>query len=138
LRKLLRVFFFKLPQNRHPERSAAQMDRVTQRLGRVAEGPSAMLNLPMLLGAFQPPAPATVFHWGREPRKLRRYSHRPPREKQLKGSRRVRKLNRIGTINPEFKDLAQTWGWKMTTGMKQSTRDDSVRIAADPVVGFGG
>jgi hypothetical protein len=37
------------------------MDRVTQRLGRVAEGPSAMLNLPMLLGAFQPPAPATVF-----------------------------------------------------------------------------
>jgi hypothetical protein len=21
----------------------------------------------------------------------------------------------IGTINPEFKDLAQTWGWKMIT-----------------------
>ena len=112
------------------------MDRVTQRLGRVAEGPSAMLNLPMLLEAFQPPAPATVFHWGREPRKLRRYSHRPPREKQLKGSRRVRKLNRIGTINPEFKDLAQTWGWKMTTVHEKSTRDHSVRIAADPVSGL--
>ena len=24
-------------------------------------------------------------------------------------------LNLIGTINPEFKDLAQTWGWKMIT-----------------------
>jgi putative endonuclease len=32
------------------------------------------------------------------------------REKQLKGW-----LNLIGTINPEFKDLAQTWGWKMIT-----------------------
>jgi putative endonuclease len=35
------------------------------------------------------------------------------REKQLKGWRREKKLNLIGTINPEFKDLAQTWGWKM-------------------------
>jgi putative endonuclease len=34
-------------------------------------------------------------------------------EKQLKGWRREKKLNLIGTINPEFKDLAQTWGWKM-------------------------
>jgi putative endonuclease len=25
------------------------------------------------------------------------------------------KLNLMGTINPEFKDLAQTWGWKMIT-----------------------
>jgi hypothetical protein len=61
-----------LPQNRHPacpglpwERSASQIDRVTQRLGReveervlsVAEGISAVLILPMLLGAFQPPTP---------------------------------------------------------------------------------
>jgi putative endonuclease len=37
------------------------------------------------------------------------------REKQLKGRRREKKLNLIGTINPEFKDLAQTWGWKMIT-----------------------
>src|SRR3984885_4811154 len=35
------------------------------------------------------------------------------REKQLKGWRREKKLNLIRTINPEFKDLAQTWGWKM-------------------------
>jgi hypothetical protein len=39
------VLFSKLPQNRHPERSASQVDSVT----------SAVLNLPMLLGAFQPP-----------------------------------------------------------------------------------
>jgi putative endonuclease len=37
------------------------------------------------------------------------------REKQLKGWRREKKLNLIGTINPEFKDLAQTWGWKIIT-----------------------
>jgi hypothetical protein len=35
------------------------------------------------------------------------------REKQLKGWRRAKKLNLIRTINPEFKDLAQTWGWNM-------------------------
>jgi hypothetical protein len=34
---------------------------------------------------------------------------------RLKGWRRDKKLNLIGTINPEFKDLAQTWGWKMIT-----------------------
>jgi len=27
----------------------------------------------------------------------------------------AKKLNLIRTINPEFKDLAQTWGWKMIT-----------------------
>jgi len=37
------------------------------------------------------------------------------REKQLKGWRSDKKLNLIRTINPEFKDLAQTWGWKMIT-----------------------
>ena len=37
------------------------------------------------------------------------------REKQLKGWRREKKLNLIRTINPEFQDLAQTWGWKMIT-----------------------
>ena len=36
-------------------------------------------------------------------------------EKQLKGWRREKKLNLNGTINPEFKDLAQTWGWNMIT-----------------------
>src|ERR1700722_7149388 len=37
------------------------------------------------------------------------------RERQLKGWRREKKLNLIRTINPEFKDLAQTWGSKMIT-----------------------
>jgi putative endonuclease len=35
------------------------------------------------------------------------------REKRLKGWRREKKLNPIRIINPEFKDLAQTWRWKM-------------------------
>jgi putative endonuclease len=37
------------------------------------------------------------------------------REKQRKGWRREKKLNLIRTINSEFKDLAETWGWKMTS-----------------------
>src|SRR5277367_3373000 len=37
--KLFRMFFVKLPQNRHPERSASQIDCVTQRLWRGVEGP---------------------------------------------------------------------------------------------------
>ena len=37
------------------------------------------------------------------------------REKQLKGWRRAKKLSLIRTINPEFKDLAQTWGQEMIT-----------------------
>lgn len=37
------------------------------------------------------------------------------REKQLKGWRREKKLNLIRTVNPEFKGLAETWGWKMIT-----------------------
>jgi putative endonuclease len=37
------------------------------------------------------------------------------REKQLKGWRREKKLNLMRTVNPEFKDLAQTWGWQMIT-----------------------
>jgi hypothetical protein len=51
-----------LSQNRHPERSASPIDRVTQRLWRgveepvlsVAEGTSAVLILSMLFGAFRP------------------------------------------------------------------------------------
>ncbi len=37
------------------------------------------------------------------------------REKQLKGWRREKKLNLIRTQNPNFKDLAETWGWKLIT-----------------------
>ena len=37
------------------------------------------------------------------------------REKQLKGWRREKKLDLIRTLNPDFKDLAETWGWKFIT-----------------------
>ena len=37
------------------------------------------------------------------------------REKQLKGWRREKKLNLIRTQSPDFKDLAETWGWKLIT-----------------------
>ena len=54
-----------LPQTRHPERSASQINRMTQPLWRgveepvlsVAEGTSAVLISPMLLRAFRPPKP---------------------------------------------------------------------------------
>jgi hypothetical protein len=41
-----RVFLVNLPQTRHPERSAAQIDRVTQRLWRGVEGPRRCLSYP--------------------------------------------------------------------------------------------
>jgi putative endonuclease len=37
------------------------------------------------------------------------------RETQLKGWRREKKLNLIRTQNPNFKDLAEQWGWKFIT-----------------------
>jgi putative endonuclease len=37
------------------------------------------------------------------------------REKQLKGWRREKKLNLIRIQNPDFKDLAETWGCKLIT-----------------------
>ena len=41
------------------------------------------------------------------------------REKQLKGWRREKKLNLIRTQNPNFKDLAETWGWKLITSHEE-------------------
>jgi putative endonuclease len=37
------------------------------------------------------------------------------REKQVKGWRREKKLSLIRTTNPEFKDLAEKFGWKLIT-----------------------
>src|SRR5580704_12494043 len=57
-------------KKRHPERSASQICRVTQRLeARSRRTSRGALILPMLFGAFQPPkpasgGPATVFHRG--------------------------------------------------------------------------
>jgi hypothetical protein len=46
------MFFVKLPQNRHPERSASWICRVTQRLLARSRRTPAVPILPMLLGAF--------------------------------------------------------------------------------------
>src|SRR6204780_480278 len=43
---LFRMFFVKLPRNRHPERSASQIDCVTQRLWRGVEEPRRCLFYP--------------------------------------------------------------------------------------------
>src|ERR1700761_2489252 len=37
------------------------------------------------------------------------------RETQLKGWRREKKLNLIRKKNPEFRDLAEKWGWELIT-----------------------
>ena len=50
-------------QTRQPERSASQIDRVTQRVAR-RRRTSAVLMLTMLFGVFQPPSP----HWAGPPR----------------------------------------------------------------------
>ena len=55
------------------------------------------------------------------------------REKQLKDWRRTKKPNLIRTINPEFKDLAQTWGWKMI----KCTRDHQAPSQQILLSGFG-
>ena len=48
-----------LATNRHPERSAARIYRVTQRLAARSRRTSRMLILALLLRAFQPPKPAS-------------------------------------------------------------------------------
>ena len=67
----LECFFSKLPQNRHPERSASQIYRGKPCLMARSRRTPRMPILPMPFGAFQPPkpapvGPATVFPWGRE------------------------------------------------------------------------
>jgi len=57
--KTLVFWISKSPQSRHPERSASQMDRVTQRLAARSRGNPDAAYLPMLFGAFQPPAPVS-------------------------------------------------------------------------------
>jgi hypothetical protein len=101
-----------LPQNRHP--CAAQIYRVIQRSvarSRRACPERSRRNLggaylAQAVRSFSTTQPAP----GYEDIRIAVAS-----DKQPKGWRRAKKLNLIGTINPEFKDLAQTWGWKMIT-----------------------
>jgi hypothetical protein len=51
------------PQTRHPERSASQIDRVTQSLWRGVEGPRRCL-ITHATRSFSTTGPATVFPWG--------------------------------------------------------------------------
>ena len=51
------VVFQALQQSRHPERSASQIYRVKTALVARSRRTPAVLILPMLLGAFQPPKP---------------------------------------------------------------------------------
>src|SRR3984957_14724794 len=92
------------------------MDRVTQRLWRGGEGPRRCL-ITHAARSFSTTGPRHGF--GRE-RLLSFEGYEDirtaiAREKQLKGWRRAKKLKLIRSIHPEFKDLAQTWGWKMIT-----------------------
>jgi hypothetical protein len=71
----------------------------------------------MLFGAFQPlkPAPggpATIFPWGR--RVTKTFAQRSLGKTTQRLATR-KKHNLIGTMNPDFKDLAQPWEWKMIT-----------------------
>jgi hypothetical protein len=54
---LFGMFFLKLPQKRHPERSTSQIYRVTQRLVARSRRTPRVLILPMLFGPFRPPKP---------------------------------------------------------------------------------
>ena len=54
---LFRTFLVKLPQNRHPERSASQIYHLTKRSVARSRRTSAAPILTMVLGAFQPPKP---------------------------------------------------------------------------------
>jgi hypothetical protein len=53
----LGCFSSKPPQNRHPERSASQIYRVTQRLMARSRRTPKVLIFPMLFGPFRPPKP---------------------------------------------------------------------------------
>jgi len=56
------------------------------------------------------------------------------RETSLKGKTRQKKLDLIRTMNPEFKDLAATWGWP-AIGPKQSMTETD-RAVEDWVFGI--
>jgi hypothetical protein len=65
-----------LPQNRHPERSASLIDRVTQRLWRGVEGPRRCLSYACCTELFNT-KPAPGFPWSREPRTCRHLAMSP-------------------------------------------------------------
>jgi hypothetical protein len=121
------MFFFKLPQKRHPERSASQINRVRQRLVRGVEGPRRCLSYPC------------CSH--RSPHLAARHGLSPgPRTRTgsiLLSPAATFTFSAIRTINPEFKDLAQTWGSKMITVHDVPV---TIKCVPQPILfsGFGG
>jgi putative endonuclease len=57
------------------------------------------------------------------------------REKQLKGWTRTKKLTLIRTANPEFKDIAHLWGWRMIHRDESIHEIDSQRNPSKSPVG---
>ena len=53
------------------------------------------------------------------------------REKSLKGKTRAKKLALIQTENPEYRDLAATWGW-MRIGSQQSIAETEAWLQMHP------
>ncbi len=53
------------------------------------------------------------------------------REKSLKGKTRAKKIALIQTMNPEFRDLAATWGW-LRIGREQSIAEMDVWLEQHP------
>jgi hypothetical protein len=107
------MFFIKLPQNRHPERSASQILSRDPVLVARSRRTSAVLISPMLLGAFQSPSPHRAgplrfFPRGRE-----------------------QKTTFAAAIQARF-----TLSSPATYISVSCNRDHPERIAADPVVGL--
>ena len=96
------------PQKRHPERSASQIYRVTWRL--MARSRRACPER-----SRGNPEGAYLTHAARSFSTTEARTWRTRHGLSLGPGRREKKLNLIGRINPEFKDFAQTWGWKMIT-----------------------
>ena len=55
------------------------------------------------------------------------------REKSLKGKTRAKKLALIKAINPELRDLAQTWGW-LRIGEQQSIAEVEAWLQQHPAM----
>src|SRR5271168_2365258 len=72
----LRVFFVKLPQNRHPERSASPIYRVRKRLWRGVEGPRRYL-ITHAAQSFSSTGPAVVFSSGPRTKQCMKRCTRP-------------------------------------------------------------
>ena len=139
---LSRVFFFKLPQNRHPERSAAQIDRVTRRLWRGVEGPRRCFIYPCRSELFNHRSQTRFFPGAENAAsacstlKATHYSHSHRRGKT------TQRLAARKEAQPHWDDQSHRQRsctdleWKMITVHKKMYPDHPVRIAADPVVGL--